>query len=549
MSPESDLEILAKRWRRANRGQDFQPMTDANGEEFIEAATRPGAIKLSLTDAPAGGVRVRFNGTPYDLDVTITDVAQSESVRLDFERATNSSLKVHADSNAAGTLVLRFPDTPNGTLTAAADCPGHIILSGQALLLAENFSTKARLTLRNAQCNVSGSFTAVRFEDEVEIQARRGVRIADLTLLSGTRLTTKGHILRVGTLSVDAQDQDSSIVTIVNPDKEGANQISVQSIANTTIMGEGQPHLTVKNGESLKIGGAILFEVQGLVNRLEGQRVESNIPTLRAAADALALGLVGNFELDSVSGANLEGSSEGFTIERIRTSSLASDKPAREKVGHAVIRGFRVPPGLSGRMLLAQMDDAFHLDPATQGLPGDDFRFRIRTLGIWKSWLLGSAPTESQTGRIHHDAELMRELHRLVIAKGAPGATRTRVGWCSYRLRHATTTGVVERLALTGYRWLGYGERPGPALLTWGVLSVLGAATVLGWSPDLSIDGAGRLLRESGNQATGPLAAVMRSGASSLSHQYEYVIRALVAVPLITAALALRNYVKSGSAG
>lgn len=537
----SDLEAMAKQWRRANRRHTFTPLLTDSGESAVEVGATSGPIRMSFANLPTGApASILFRPAAYDLEVTITDLARDETIYVDFERAINSSLTVNLDASATGKVNLKFPETPNGTVKAVAGCPAEVVLTGQAILLAEGFSSDAKITLRNATCTVAGNYEWVHLDQEVELQVRRGVRIAHLFVADEARLTTKGNRLKIGEFT-------ATTVTLINPGQENPVAVAIDNAKDATIIGEGLPHITLENGKNLTLAGSILLEVRGLVEDLKGLKRATKVPTLRANANALALGLSGSFELDSISGANLEGGRDGFIIERIRTSSLASDKSAREKVGHAVIRGFRVPGGLSGRMLLAQMDDAFHLDPATQGLPGDEFRLRISSLPDWRSWILGSAPTRSRSGHMHHDAELMRELHRLVIAKGAPGATRTRVGWCSYRLRHATTTGFIERLALTGYRWLGYGERPGPALLTWIVLSIAGAATVLGWSPDLSTAGVQRLLREAGNQATGPLAAVMRSGTSSLSHQYEYVIRALVAIPLITAALALRNYVKSGS--
>jgi len=128
----------------------------------------------------------------------------------------------------------------------------------------------------------------------------------------------------------------------------------------------------------------------------------------------------------------------------------------------AVIRGFHLPRGLTGRVLLAELQEAYHLDPATGRLPGAEPEYRLphalRTEDLGAA-LLGSAPGDADAGNLRQDAELLRELRRLTSTKGAPGSTRSMVGWCSYRLRHATTSGLVERVALSGYRVLGYGER------------------------------------------------------------------------------------------
>jgi hypothetical protein len=73
---------------------------------------------------------------------------------------------------------------------------------------------------------------------------------------------------------------------------------------------------------------------------------------------------------------------------------------------------------------------------------------------------------------------------------------------------------------------------------------MLMAGVVLGFDPTFTRTGLENLVSETLIQAGGPVAAVMRSGTAPLQEDWHYVLRALVAVPLITAALSVRNYVK-----
>lgn len=200
----------------------------------------------------------------------------------------------------------------------------------------------------------------------------------------------------------------------------------------------------------------------------------------------------------------------------------------------SVLIDFDLPASSEGRRVLNALNEAYHVVPRSAKIPGADGKLRRYSGFIPKSSLV----------HLVRDAEFVSELARLARDKRAPGATRTRIAWWAYRLRHLNSQSRWERFALIIYRALGYGERPIPAFLSWFVLALVATSVVLwGSALDFSWDGASIFIAELVSQALAPFGSITGTGnpdASSL----EYALRPLIAVPLITGALALRNSVK-----
>lgn len=62
-------------------------------------------------------------------------------------------------------------------------------------------------------------------------------------------------------------------------------------------------------------------------------------------------------------------------------------------------------------------------------------------------------------------------------------------------------------------------------------------------SLDISIDGLWTYITLVAEQALSPIGALLKIG-NPTGEWWEYAVRALIAVPLVTGSLALRNYVK-----
>lgn len=336
----------------------------------------------------------------------------------------------------------------------------------------------------------------------------------------------KSGLRQVVILNVDTLDN-----LIIGADP--SIKIAIQKSASTvTFRGPMEADF---EGEA--IGDAIHFEEK------EG------LPRLDAKPGAVIDQVSGDLILAGIKGAQLSGGNNGFTIHDIRPNQSAGRSSTTDGICEgAFLTGFRVPGGLRGRSILNHLDDAHHVEPATDRLPGWNYRWispRRRANG--------SRATGGADPALRHDAEMMRKLHELSRDKGASGSVRTKVGWCAQVLRHKTTTGRVERIALWGYRALGYGERPGPPALTWLVLSLIFTVLLMGLKPgDLmwikpgDVEGLAGFLQLWIERAVSPVGAVVGSGAGTEKDAWLYLIRAVVAIPLVVAALALRKYVQSG---
>ncbi|MBB5790814.1 hypothetical protein HD601_005389 [Jiangella mangrovi] len=253
---------------------------------------------------------------------------------------------------------------------------------------------------------------------------------------------------------------------------------------------------------------------------------------LFAAPATVVTGLTGPWNLRRVEGSHVSGGLAGFEL----MSVAAADSGSRaDTVRDAVVTGFSLASHTERRSAVAALESAHHIDPRIDRLPGAGRRYR------WPRQLFLRRERDL-VARLPEDAEFVDALARLARDKGAPGATRTKIAWCAYRLRHLSARSVWERLALTGYRLLGYGERPGPALLTWLVLAL--TATVL----SAQVVGLGQsAFDEFLSYAFGPAGVLFQSGGPDQPHPWQYLVRAIVAVPLVTGLIALRNFRQAGT--
>jgi hypothetical protein len=254
---------------------------------------------------------------------------------------------------------------------------------------------------------------------------------------------------------------------------------------------------------------------------------------LSAAPATVVSGLAGPWRLTRVEGTHVSGGPSGFDLVGVAAADTGS---RADTVRDAVVTGFSLPSRTERRSAVAALESAHHADPATTGLPGAGWEYR------WPRPLV-MRRSPDLAARLAEDAEFVDALARLARDKGAPGATRTKIAWCAYRLRHLSARSVWERLTLAGYRLLGYGERPMPAFMTWLVLAL--AATVL----SAQVVGLRQsVFDEFLSYAFGPAGVLFHSGGPDQPHPWQYLVRAIVAVPLVTGLIALRNFVKQGRA-
>lgn len=262
--------------------------------------------------------------------------------------------------------------------------------------------------------------------------------------------------------------------------------------------------------------------------------------TLTSNPGAAVLSATGHVELRNVAQLQVSASTAGL---KVRDSGSEDTTRAVDWTG-TVLTGVILPDGLEGRRTLTRLTDAYQFSPDVRQLPGRDQTVVARLV---KRRKVTYSDRVDHVRRLHADAEYLREMARVCNEKGAPGSVTTQVAWCAYRLRALKSRGL-ERAALAVYRCIGYGERPGPAILLWLALSLMLAGPVLliggaHWDPN---DGVDNFFLEVGRLMLGPLAVLTRSGSLDSKEDFaEIVARTLTAVPLLTGAIALRKYVKA----
>lgn len=270
---------------------------------------------------------------------------------------------------------------------------------------------------------------------------------------------------------------------------------------------------------------------------------ESERPVLSAAQGAFLLDVSGAVSLAEAPGIHVAAGTSGLAV------NLAASAGSGDPWAGAMMTNIILPTGLVGRRVLDRLEGAYHFTPAVATLPGRDQTIysSVSTALSRRGGQDATTPAEdrAERRRLDEDAEFMRELSALCRKKGTPGSVATTVAWCAYRLRHLKSHGV-ERAALAVYRTLGYGERPLPAFGLWAALSLGLAGPVLAaGGAHFDPSGFGTYFTEVGRLALGPLAGLLRGGALNGGDLAEIAARAVISIPLVTGAIALRNYVKS----
>lgn len=477
---------------------------------------------------------------------TATGLAEGATVRFTLTQQRNrrsDDSDLHLDDSVLGTVEVAAQKARDVRVSAAEDCRGVVVLRDGTLLLGE-VGPDLHIDLAGGRLG-AGEYPRMHLLGDIEIDytATGPVGIEALTVSGVCNIALASNKVTIGEVGSGAGGAPSELLLV--PSEASSARSSNRSVSLTvgkaeevTFVGTAATLQVTKSATHCVFAGdlAVDFSRRSVGDRLVFAKRGGNTPSLSAGQDSTLLQVSGQLQLGQVKGAHIAGASEGFHISRIgEPRGVIGGGGAKSFCEAAFIRGFKIPRGLVGRSHLNFLADAHHLEPHIGNLPGWNYRWRPR------SWFNGK-PEDFEAAQ--RDAELMREMRRLAHERGASGGARTKVGWCAQRLRHVTTSGWVERSALSGYRLLGYGERPMPAFVTWLVAAVIVAALTMagdacGWP------GMGGALVEVFHAAFGPVGAITRSGAPAADQEWVYVARAAVAIPLIVGALSLRNYVRA----
>lgn len=526
---------------------------DAAAPEPTLDVTIPLAADLNFSEVPQGtNLRVLVDqissGRRMAQRITLRGLHEDSSisvVRGDLTHASPETELVWLDSTVLGVVQVAVTGANEAPLTVGADdgCTARFVAAGGAVILSTTLPQTVEVTAAGGIVSVAGRRELLQVTGRVSLSSvpSRDAQPVIGNLLVGNSAALSASSRHPAPVIENLTSRSERTTVRVEPVSQSGETWQVRRIEKLTI--ESEAAIRIRGLERLHhvdFRGPIEVNIApgGLADLVTFEANAAGPPKLAAGSGAILEGLSGAVAIETLRGAHLAGSKDGVQLASVDAGGFAD----------AVLTGFTVPQGLQGRQLLAEMSGVFHLDPHTADLPGWDKRWTWTLGRLVRYMRLREAPSAVQSTepprRLYHDAEFLRELQRLVIDKGAPGSTRSKVGWCAYRLRELTARRT-ERLALSVYRWVGYGERPMPALVTWLVVAILSAALVLGGGLDLSWDGFTRLIGEALRQATGPLAGVLHGGESDVDRDWEYLLRAAVAVPLVTGLLALRNYVKS----
>lgn len=386
-------------------------------------------------------------------------------------------------------------------------------------------------------CRLRGEFRSVFLRGALELA--KGTRIEMLDIGAGDSTLSIEDSVSITALAGTASEPHlTSRLAFHSLDLKGrrvgkAPVPTVQIKVCEYLVLEGTAHLFVNGGNNLVFSGAQLELLLGPQSSDALAFVQDPLLEL-AGSHVVAAGLSGSVMLGNLSGGTILGDPDrGLLITGVRSTASGA-----EPLLGAQLENVRFRNGLPGLQSLTHAGPARRIEPDTTDLPGWDLRRKLRT-----------RPPKDREQRLSlvHDADFMRRYAEIAREKGASGSASTKIGWCEQRLRHQVTTGWWEQLALWGYRLLGYGERPGPAFLTWLVASLLFTA-ILGAQHGVQLDGegVGNFFNAWVSDAVSPIGSILRTGATTSDSAWVYLVRAVVAVPLIVGVLSLRKYTRSG---
>lgn len=503
-------------------------LAQANSNRMTFSA-HENAIHISSGTAPRDEVRdLDLAALPPGSDAQVTVVLNlSCSVRLTGLR---SGVTLNLTVRGRSHLVIGPNNSGRIILTATDPLPISAEAEGPVIELAEGHLTtspgdhpvRIHVTSRNdGACRLGGEGGDVSLAGCLTLPTS-GTELDTLYIEGDSELSVDGAVqIKVLTGATSAELN----VKRVHDHRRTKPQIGVRHGHQLTLCGEVEVDLRTARAMTFcgpKVSATVRENGEGLV-------FTEQASLALAKQSAVVVGLQGQPRLKDLKGGTLIGDPDtGFTIGSVLSAGALED---------AQLENVRLRAGLDGLKVLAEAENCRRIEPDPRDLPGWDLRFQVRTL-----------PSAHHAERLatSYDADLMRRFAELCRAKGASGSASTKVGWCAQRLRHQVTPGRWEQAALWGYRLLGYGERPGPALLTWLGLSLLFAVVLAapgGWQVDLA--GFRHFLSVWAEDAISPVGAILGTGATATESAWVYLVRALVAVPLVVGLLSLRKYTRA----
>lgn len=569
-----DLEDLL---RDLSRNWAVAEVSDTDGVITVNISLS-GIAELDLSKAPARKVtNIRVQVKPGSATLTLANLGSTSVVELTVaELPSNQSIdvlhlkdcrgQVRVASMIRGVRLVCSHPTQDEVVEEIADPDDRsIVVQRDVQLTVGEPLTETVLVLDGGTVYVDATIARVLMgqSGSLDKSSDGGGFVDEMLIYRDTELTVGPDLLLIRTIRGRPLERSNSVADSLGgteteeplpvvalqvrplPGEIAGPALSVDEIKNVAVTQKSRTVTLnrVKTVTESEVRGNVLLNLREHATVAQTRFISipetdpSIAPTISSATGSFLLDVSGSARLGPAPGIHIAAGPGGLAI----TVSPEIETETDPWPG-AIMTGVVLPRGLLGRRILDQLDGTYQFTPFVADLPGRDQDVRAWVTRRRRKKYGTDAASQR---RLFEDAEFMRELAALCRRKGTPGSVSTSVAWCAYRLRNMKARGV-ERVALNAYRLLGYGERPVPALLLWVLLSVGLAGPVLiaqGGHPAWCC--YDRLFVEAGRLALGPLAGLLKGGALTGGDVAEIAARAVTSIPLVTGALAVRNYVKS----
>lgn len=509
--------------------------------DLLDLSTEP-ARRLVLTlrgnpwnpETPTTEVRVRVRLAPSVRLVTLRQLrGHQTAVVLD---GSPDDLEVHVDSwGRRGQARLVLDDTQ------------------MRILIVRGARVEVRpLQIRGSQRRTIDSITLNGAEAVVGNRNVSDVRLVGSSLMQfpgtpiGLLLTTPGCQLR-GARQVHAK----RLVPLREPNSDvtdlallPGSVVEIQEVPRARVVAQEGARLTVDRATDLTFRGPGTIEIRQWARNLV---FDARQPVVDLRPHATVVGARGRMRLGAVAEASIAGVvCPPHRVASEATSLLVDgDLPETLDVTGTSLVDAAFSADLAGISVISALaGPARHVAPLVHaGLPG---MVRLPD-GASDRAAFGWRRVEDE--KLLAQAEFARALSSLASAKGAPASARAQLAWCRYRMRNLTAPARNERLLLSAYRLIGYGERIGPPLVLFAVLTVIMNQIALLSSPvSPSLGGVWNWLRGLFDWAITPLHLLRltepQESTGKFSQPWDTLARLVLAVPFATALLVLRKYVK-----
>lgn len=518
-----------RRIYRARVTRDDNEWTPGHLEEVPEAVTAVRALVRGnewVEWRPTTPVHAFVNGH-IGLEEMHLEIPANEQVRLEVT-GISASTKITVSGRSSSVSRMEL----------VVDVPCHVEVASARVDLTRRANGRPRsrfedLLCRNAEVNLGGG-SAVR----VRVVGDCSVSTSDADI--GELAVRRGSKMKFQTGKNSTIERIKSYGSMENPEAphiilaSGSNLVA-DRCAELIVSIERDAHLSITSScKASVLRGAGAVTLGGLAADVQFQAP---------------------IRLSTLSHSTISNASGNVVLERVENSTIVgrydgvnSRPPGLEIVGigqvsglsRVTLDGVRFPISSEGlEVMSALAQHALQVTPAVHGaLPG---RRRVDRAPWARRWM---SPEEILFNQIY-----AQELASLAEKKSTTGASRTILSWCAYRMRNLAAAGMVERTLLSFYRLIGYGERTGPALLTYFIIAL--SCTLVseaGRPVDLGDDGVRQFGGDLMAWLITPLHLLDLTESTAfpgdLPRPVEVIFRVIIAIPFVTGVLALRKYAK-----